>query len=129
MQDFKKLIVWQKAHGLVLEIYKASSDFPKHEIYGITSQIRRSASSIAANIAEGSGKYSTEDVNRYFQIALGSAKETEYFLILAKDLYYISETLFTDLDNKLSEVRAILITLIKNNRLNEDQAYYSGSNI
>jgi four helix bundle protein len=74
MQDFKNLKVWEKSHELTLLIYKRTISFPKEEIYGITSQIRRASSSIPANIAEGCGRYSKEDVARFFQIALGSAR-------------------------------------------------------
>lgn len=72
MQDFKKLVVWKKAHSLVLDIYKVTANFPKDEVYGLTSQIRRSSSSIAANIAEGTGKFTLKDITNYFQISLGS---------------------------------------------------------
>lgn len=129
MQDFKKLIVWQKAHGLTLTVYKETITFPKEEVYGLTSQLRRASSSIAANIAEGTGKYSIRDINRFFQIALGSAKEVEYFLILSKDLHYLNSNSYCIMNNLLSEVRAMLLTLIKkNNEVNENIEGYQIKN-
>jgi four helix bundle protein len=87
-KSFRDLIVWQKAHQLVLAVYKITKDFPKEEVYGMTSQIRRSSTSVAANIAEGFKKKSNRDKIRIFNIAQGSLSETEYFLILCKDLNY-----------------------------------------
>lgn len=87
-KSFRDLIVWQKAHALVLDIYKATKTFPKEEMYGLTSQIRRSSVSVAANIAEAFKKRSNLDKIRILNIAQGSLSETEYFLILAKDLQY-----------------------------------------
>lgn len=86
MKDFRSLKVWEKAHELVLKVYKATDLFPKHELYGITSQIRRAAASVPTNIAEGCGKDSDAELKRYFLIAMGSASELEYLLILARDL-------------------------------------------
>jgi len=86
MKDFRSLKVWEKAHELVLKAYKATDLFPKHELYGITSQIRRAAASVPTNIAEGCGKDSDAELKRYFLIAMGSASELEYLLILARDL-------------------------------------------
>lgn len=93
MRDFRELKVWQKAHELVLVTYQESGHFPKHEIYGLTTQLRRAAVSIAANISEGAGKNSRPDFARFLQISLGSASEVEYELLLARDLGYLdSET-------------------------------------
>ena len=86
MQDFKKLTVWQKAHLLTVAAYKATEAFPKDELYGLTSQIRRACISIPANIAEGCGREGKVEFNRFLQIALGSATELEYHLLLAYDL-------------------------------------------
>lgn len=88
-QRFEELIVWQKAHALVLEIYKLSKDFPKEETYGITSQVRRSSISVAANISEGYRKKSKADKLRFLNIAEGSLDETKYYLILMRDLKFI----------------------------------------
>ncbi len=92
MKDFKSLLVWDKAHLLVLEIYKI--ELPKEELYGLSSQIRRAGSSIPTNIAEGCGRGSDLDFKRFLQIAFGSACEVEYLLILCKDLEYIQQDHF-----------------------------------
>lgn len=88
-QRFEELIVWQKAHSSVLEIYKLSKDFPKEETYGITSQLRRSSVSVAANISEGYRKKSKVDKLRFLNIAEGSLDETKYYIILIRDLKFI----------------------------------------
>ena len=80
-KTFEDLIVWQKAHQFVLEIYKLTSDFPGYELYGLTSQMRRAAVSIAANIAEGFGKRGKADKVRFLNIAQGSLEESRYYLI------------------------------------------------
>ena len=87
-KSFEDLIVWQKSHQLVLEVYKFSESFPKAEMFGITSQIRRSSASVAANIAEGFKKWGIKDKLRFMNISQGSLEETRYFLILARDLGY-----------------------------------------
>lgn len=112
MQNFKDLKVWERAHQLTLSIYKASSNFPKEEIYSLTNQLRRASASIPANIAEGCGKKSQADLANFLNISLGSANETEYFLILSKDLNYLTEEQFIILSNSVNEVKAMLISLI-----------------
>jgi four helix bundle protein len=87
-RNFKELIVWQKAHQFVLEVYRLTRNFPAEEKFGLTSQIRRAAVSVPANIAEGFPKRSPNDKTRYFNIAQGSLEEVHYYLILAKDLGY-----------------------------------------
>ncbi len=87
-KDFQDLIVWQKAHQFVLSVYRHSDSYPKIEIYGLTSQIRRAAVSIPANIAEGFKKKTLPDKARYMNIAQGSLEECRYYLILVKDLGY-----------------------------------------
>ena len=87
-RSFKELIVWQKAHQFVLEVYRFTRGFPADERFGLTSQIRRAAVSVPANIAEGFPKRSTSDKTRFFNIAQGSLEEVHYYLILAKDLGY-----------------------------------------
>ncbi|MEL7433357.1 MAG: four helix bundle protein, partial [Chloroflexota bacterium] len=88
MRDFRKIKAWEKAHQLVLEIYRVTQVFPVQERYGLTSQMRRASSSIPANIAEGCGKNSETELARYMQNSMGSASELEYHLLLAKDLGY-----------------------------------------
>ncbi|CAB1077755.1 hypothetical protein D1AOALGA4SA_5533 [Olavius algarvensis Delta 1 endosymbiont] len=98
-KKFQDLIVWQKAHAFVLAVYTHSRDFPKEETYGLTSQLRRAAVSIAANIAEGFKKKGKPDKVRFMNIAQGSLEECRYYLILASDLGYIdTETLGSQLE-------------------------------
>ena len=89
MRDFKKYDIWQLSHSLTLEVYKTTSNFPKEEVYGLTSQIRRALASVPTNISEGCGRNSDKEFNQFLNIALGSANETEYLLILSRDLKYI----------------------------------------
>src|SRR5690348_13667330 len=86
MQDFKNLKVWEKAHQLAIILYRLTRSFPREEIYGLTSQIRRAATSIGANIAEGCGRGTNADMARFLQMAMGSACELEYHLLLSRDL-------------------------------------------
>jgi four helix bundle protein len=102
---FQDLIVWQKAHRLVLDVYRVTKDFPSHETYGLRSQIRRAAVSIAANIAEGFVKRGKADKARFFNMAQGSLEEVRYYLILAHDLGYAPKD---ELLNALSEVSKLL---------------------
>lgn len=112
MQNFKELKVWEKAHQATLNIYKASATFPREETYSLTNQLRRAAASVPANIAEGCGKNTQADLANFLNISLGSANETEYFLILSKDLSYLSEDEFLNLSSSINEVKAMLISLI-----------------
>ena len=88
-KTFEDLVVWQKAHTFVLQVYRHSRDFPKREIYGLTTQLRRAAMSVPANIAEGFKRSSKADKARFMNIAQGSLQETRYYLILATDLTYL----------------------------------------
>lgn len=99
MRDFKKYDVWKLSHELTLQVYEITHSFPKEEVYGLTSQIRRSAASTPTNISEGCGRDSDMEFNRFLTIASGSANETEYLIILAKDLAYLNN----DLANTLIE--------------------------
>ena len=94
MRDFHKLGIWQRSHQLTLDVYRASKVFPKDELFGLTSQIRRAASSVPTNIAEGCGRASNKDFAHFLQIAIGSASEVEYELLLAHDLEYINDEAF-----------------------------------
>jgi four helix bundle protein len=113
MQEFKKLGVWQKSHLLTIAIYQATRDFPQGEQYGLTSQIRRACVSIPANIAEGCGRNSSAELSRFLQIALGSTTELEYHILLAHDLDFLNDKDYEQLDSKVSEVRKMLISLIR----------------
>ncbi len=112
MQNYKDLKVWEKAHFFTLAIYEVTKNFPKEEIYSLTNQLRRSTSSIPANIAEGCGKNSQLDLAKFLNIALGSANETEYFILLSKDLEYLSINRYEILFNDINEIKAMLISLI-----------------
>jgi four helix bundle protein len=116
MQDYKELKVWEKAHKFTLSVYEVSKTFPKDELYSLTNQLRRAASSIPANIAEGSGKNTQAEFAHFLTIALGSANESEYFLILSKDLNYLNQNKFSELYNSINEIKAILISLINKAR-------------
>lgn len=113
MQDFRNLVVWQKAHQLTLAVYRVTDAFPKEEMYGLTSQMRRSASSIPTNLAEGSGRDGDTEFARFAQIAMGSATELEYQLLLAHDLKFLSHDDYQQLDNNLTEVKRMLNAFIR----------------
>jgi four helix bundle protein len=105
MQDFRKLKVWEKGHALTLAVYKATARFPRDEAYGLTSQMRRSSSSIPTNIAEGCGKDTTPELRKALRTAMGSASELEYQLILAHDLGYLPTSDFDELSAATVEVK------------------------
>jgi four helix bundle protein len=107
-KSFEDLIVWQKAHAFVLEVYKTTESFPKYEIYGLTSQFRRAAVSIAANIAEGFRKRGKADKLRFFNIAQGSLEECRYYLILSRDLKYFDIKKFNFLNELISSCSFLL---------------------
>ena len=113
MQDFRNLLVWQKSHELALEIYRLSRDFPREELYGLASQMRRAAVSIPSNIAEGCGRGSDPDFGRFLVIAMGSSSELEYQLLLAKDLGYVDTTMHESLERKIMEIKKMLGSLIQ----------------
>ena len=117
MQNYKDLKVWEKAHQFTLMVYETSKHFPKEELYGLTNQLRRSAYSIPANIAEGCGKNTKADFANFLNIALGSANESEYFILLTKDLAYINTEKFETLSKLINEIKAMLIALIAKVRL------------
>ncbi len=118
MRDFRTLKVWERSHSLTLEIYKAAESLPKHEIYGLTSQIQRAAVSIPTNIAEGCGKDSDPELKRYFLIAMGSSSELEYLLLLAHDLGYLSDDTYKNLHEELVEIRKMLNAFIQRLKAN-----------
>jgi four helix bundle protein len=89
VKDYRELEVWQTGHALTLEVYLATKAFPKDELFGLTGQMRRAASSIPANIAEGCGRYGDPELKRFLNIALGSACELDYFILLSSELGYI----------------------------------------
>lgn len=110
-RDFRDLKVWQKAHRLVLETYGVTNSFPKSELFGLSSQIRRSALSVPANIAEGCGR-GGKDLVRFCRIAVGSASELEYHFMVAHDLNLIDLTTYDQLQDQVSEIKRMLTGLI-----------------
>src|SRR5438105_1670583 len=108
MQNYRHLKVWEKAHSLTLFMYKATATFPKEEQYGLTSQIRRACSSIPANIAEGCGRDGDAEFSRFLHIAMGSATELDYHLLLARDLKFITLEVYEQLSRELVEVSRML---------------------
>lgn len=113
MKDFRKQKVWQKSHQLTLDIYKATSNFPREELYGLNNQIRRACASIPANIAEGCGRDSEADFSRFLQIAMGSATELEYHLLLSHDLGILNDFDYENLSGETIEVKQMLTSFIK----------------
>jgi four helix bundle protein len=111
LRNYKDLVVWEKAHALTLELYQATRAFPMEEMYGITCQIRRAAASIGANLAEGCGRRSDGEFGRFLLIAMGSASELSYHLLLAQDLKLLKEADYVRLDDELTEVRRMLTSL------------------
>lgn len=112
-QSFKNLIAWEKAYELTLMVYKYSQKFPASELYGLTSQLRRSAVSISANIAEGRERQHKKEFLQFLSIAKGSLGEVETYLMLAKDLNYINESVFSELEEQRKEIGRLLRGLIK----------------
>jgi four helix bundle protein len=113
MQSFRNLKVWERAHALTLDIYQSSQAFPRDEIYGLTSQMRRASVSIGANIAEGACRKGDIDFARFLQMAVGSASELEYHLLLAHDLKLLQTSDFERLTGQAVEVKRMLASLMK----------------
>ena len=108
MKDFRKLNVWEKSHHLTLAVYKATTTFPKEELYGLTSQMRRASASIPANIAEGCGRNGDAELARFLHIAMGSASELEYHLLLARDLNILNSPDYEGLASEVTQVKRML---------------------
>lgn len=119
MKDFKDLVVWQKAHQLTLALYQRTARFPREELFGLTSQIRRCSASIGANLAEGSGRKGHAEFHRFLQVAAGSANELEYHLILSRDLGLLNPEEHESFKDRVVEVRKMLASLI--NRVNQQR--------
>jgi len=113
MKDFRKLSVWAKAHKLTLDVYRVTTDFPRQELYGITSQTRRASASVAANIAEGYGRGGDGEFRHFLNTAAGSAVELEYFLLLARDLGMLTADRYVELQEKVVEVQRMLSGLLR----------------
>ena len=113
MKDFRKLQVWEKAHQLALTLYHVTASFPRDETYGLSSQIRRAASSIPSNIAEGCGREGDAELSRFCIIARGSARELEYQLLLARDLKLIPPNDYEHLSQQTVEIKRMLTVLVQ----------------
>jgi four helix bundle protein len=113
MRDFRSLVAWQRSHAFAIRMYAVTAPFPREELYGLTSQMRGSATSVPTNIAEGCGSDGGLDLARFLQFAMRSASELEYQLILARDLEYITKDAHTVLEGELVEVKRILNALIR----------------
>ena len=113
MKDFRKLQVWDKAHQLALTLYHVTASFPRDETYGLASQMRRSASSIPSNIAEGCGRKGDAELARFCTIARGSASELEYQILLARGLKLIPPNEFEELTQQTVEIKRMLTVLVQ----------------
>lgn len=129
MRDFRNLVVWERSHRLTLALYRATDRFPKSEMFGLTSQIRRAAASVPTNRAEGCGRWGDGDMGRFVQIAMGSASEADYLILLAKDLNYLAVSEYDAVSAELSEIRKMLTALYKRvRRVPERQTAQSFAN-
>jgi four helix bundle protein len=113
MQNFKTLKVWEKSHQLTLAVYRATANFPPHELYGLTSQIRRACASIPANIAEGCGREGRAELARFLQVSMGSTSELEYHFLLAHDLGFVGEKDYELLASSVVELKRMLSSFIR----------------
>jgi four helix bundle protein len=127
MRNHRDLQVWSKAYSLSLELYRLSRSFPKEEIYGLTSQLRRAAVSIGANLAEGCGRRTNPEMARFVRIALGSASELDHHLLLCKDLGYLENESYRHLSSDLTEVRKMLSSLLSSIETEHGLAARSGA--
>jgi four helix bundle protein len=119
MKNFRDLKVWEKAHEVALACYEVTANFPKHEIFGVVSQIRRAGSSVAANIAEGCGRGGNAEFQRFLHVAMGSASELEYHLLLSRDLRFIEGRDHDRIQAQVVEVKRMLAGLIR--KVNSDR--------
>jgi len=118
MQDFRRLKVWQKSHRLTLDVYGITASFPRSEQFGLVGQIRRAASSIPANIAEGCGRDGDAELARFLQIGMGSASELEYHILLSRDLKFIDAQTHDRINRQVVEVKRMITPLIRHLRAN-----------
>ncbi len=113
VKDFRELQVWQKAHQLTLAMYKLTASFPREELYGLSSQLRRAGSSIAANLAEGCGRNGDAELARFCSMAMGSASELEYHLLLARDLNLVPPKNYEELHQQTTELKRMLTAFMQ----------------
>ncbi len=121
MRNFRELKVWRKSHSLTLAVYEATVAFPKQELYGLTGQVRRSAASVPANIAEGCGSNGDAELARFLQIASGSASELEYHLLLAHELKLLKTPEYETLAREVTEIKRMLTSFIQKLRATDIQ--------
>jgi four helix bundle protein len=119
MQDYRKLLVWEKAHQYVLSIYDMTVKFPNEERYGLTSQIRRATVSMPANIAEGCGRETNNELRRFLYIAMGSGSEVDYYLLLIHDLKWIETAEYQRLSSELNSIQRMLNAFIQKLKTND----------
>jgi four helix bundle protein len=112
MRNYRDLEVWKHSHKLTLELYEASRKFPKEEMFGLTSQLRRAAISIGANLAEGCGRRTTAEFARFIRIAMGSASELDYHLLLCRDFKFLTNEIYDRTSKELIRVRKMLSALL-----------------
>jgi four helix bundle protein len=113
MKVYQNIKVWEKSHKLTLAVYAATASFPSQERYGLTSQLRRSAASTPANIAEGCGRNGAAELARFMDMSMGSANELEYHLLLARDLSYLDEAAWSDLTERTIQIKRMLASFLK----------------
>jgi len=113
VKDFRELKVWEKGHKITLTAYRMTRAFPNHELFGLTSQIRRCSASIPANIAEGCGRIGNAEFHRFLQIACGSVSELEYHFLLAKDLGYVSQADYDAICKEVLDLKRMLVALTR----------------
>ena len=121
MRDFHNLGIWKRSHQLTLDVYQVTKSFPNEELFGLTSQLRRAVSSIPTNIAEGCGRSTNKDFAHFLQIAIGSASEVEYELLLANSLNYINDTDYQKLSDETIAVRKMIIKYRSELRVTSDE--------
>jgi four helix bundle protein len=130
MRNYRELKVWAKAHSLMLDLYRLSLSFPREEVYGVTSQLRRAALSIGSNLAEGCGRRTSGELARFVRIAMGSASELDYQLLVCHDLGYLKAADFQKASKNLVEIRKMLTSFLNKveEQINADKkAAVSGS--
>jgi four helix bundle protein len=113
MRDFRQLNVWEEAHNLALEVYRITKNFPKEELFALTNQLRRAVVSIPSNIAEGCGRGTNKEYAQFIQIAMGSAYEVDYQLLLSKDLGYLEKVEYEKLNDRIDKIKRQLASLLK----------------
>lgn len=125
MHDYRKLEIWKRSHGLTLRLYEVTNDFPKGEVHGLTSHIRRSSISIPASIAEGCGRNSTVEFVKSLSIAIAATQELDYLLLLADELHYLSSDEYSAIQSELTHLHKMINNVIKINKQSSKKKNYS----